>query len=53
MTPLHIKLGLVKQFVKALNKGEALKYILNMFPYLSKAKIEGCIFIRPDVHKIL
>lgn len=53
MPPLHIKLGLVKQFVKALNKdGESFKHLFVLFPKLSKAKIEGGIFIGPDVRKM-
>ena len=39
MAPLHIKLGLIKQFVKQLNtEGEAFKYIQELFPKLSEAK---------------
>ena len=30
-----------------------LKYISNLFPYLSKAKIEDSIFTGPNVRKIL
>ena len=53
MSPLHIKLGLVKQFVKALNtEGEAFKHLSDMFSHLSKANIEG-IFTGPDIRKML
>ena len=39
MPPLHIKLGLMKQFVKALNQeSAAFKYLLEFFPKLSEAK---------------
>jgi len=39
LTPLHIKLGLMKQFVKALNKnGNCFQYICNKFPQLSEAQ---------------
>ncbi|KAL4705415.1 hypothetical protein ACJJTC_002438 [Scirpophaga incertulas] len=42
LPPLHIKLGLIKQFVKALNKdGECFKYIVKLFPKLSSEKIKG------------
>ena len=36
LPPLHIKLGLIKQFVKALDKqGLCFKYISKKFPHLS------------------
>ena len=36
MPPLHIKLGLIKQFVKKLNpEGNAFKHIQELFPKLS------------------
>ena len=39
LPPLHIKLGLMKQFVKALSKeGECFKYLGNKFPGLSEKK---------------
>lgn len=39
---LHIKLGLVTNFIKALNKDEeAFKYLAVLFPKLSKAKISA------------
>ena len=54
MASLHIKLGLVKQFVKALDKdGAAFKYLQNLLPKLSEAKVEGGIFIGPQVKLIL
>lgn len=38
MPPLHIKLGLMKQFVRALDgKSEAFKYLREFFPKLSEA----------------
>jgi hypothetical protein len=47
---LHIKLGLVKQFVKALPKeGECFKYLCKKFPGLSDAKLEEGIFVGPDI----
>ena len=49
--PLHIKLGLMKQFVKALEKeGNFFEYFCNTFPCLSKKKKfdgPGCAFIEP------
>ena len=54
MPLLHIKLGLIKQFVKALDKdGAAFKYLQNLFPKLSEAKVKGDIFIGPQVKLIL
>ena len=42
LPPLHIKLGLFKQFVKALDKDSfAFAYLAEKFPSLSKAKIKG------------
>ena len=44
LPPLHIKLGLIKEFVKALDKdGAAFKYLQNLFPKLSEAKVKGGI----------
>ena len=43
--PLHIKLGLIKQFVKKMNpEGEAFKHIQELFPKLSQAKVKDGIF---------
>ena len=54
MPPLHIKLGLIKQFVKALDRNsEAFKYLQNFFPKLSEAKIKAVIFIGPQIRKML
>ena len=54
MPPLHIKLGLVKQFVKALNKdGDAFQHIDALFPYLSDAKKKAGIFTGPQIRQML
>ena len=54
LPPLHVKLGLVKQFVKALNfEGEVFQEIRSMFPRLSKAKIKGGIFVGPQINTML
>ena len=54
MSPLHIKLGPIKQFVKALDKhGAAFKYLQNLFSKLSEAKVKVSIFIGPQVKLIL
>ena len=49
LPPLHIKLGLVKQFVKALDfQAEVFQEIRLMFPRLSDAKIKRGIFVGPQ-----
>lgn len=54
LPPLHIKLGLMKNFVKALDKdGDALKYLKQIFPKLSDAKLKEGIFVGPQIRKIL
>ena len=52
LPPLHIKLGLIKQLVKALDKdGECFKYICRSFPGLSIEKLKAGIFDGPDIRK--
>jgi hypothetical protein len=54
LPPLHIKLGLVKQFVKALDPaGAAFQHIQQMFPKLSAAKVAGGIFVGPQIKSML
>lgn len=54
MPPLHIKLGLMKQFVKALdNDSDAFRYLCNKFPKLSYAKVKEGVFIGPQIRKII
>lgn len=54
LPPLHIKLGLMKQFTKALKKeGECYKYLHSQFPNLSDAKIKEGIFVGPDIRKLM
>lgn len=54
LPPLHIKLGLFKNFVKALDKdGEAFQYLLQVFPKISYAKIKEGIFVGPQIRKLL
>ena len=53
LLPQHIKLGLMKNIVKFMNKnGEALQYLRSKFPRLSDAKIKGGIFVGPQIRKI-
>jgi len=54
LPPLHIKLGLVKNFVKALNKeSTAFTYLISLFPALSYAKIKEGVFAGPEIKKLL
>lgn len=54
LPPLHIKLGLMKQFVKALVKINLnFIYIKNLFPKISEAKIKGGIFVGPQIRKLM
>lgn len=54
LPPLHIKLGLMKQFVKALPKdGPCFKYLCQKFPHLSEAKLKEGIFNGPDIRKMM
>ncbi|GFT66983.1 uncharacterized protein TNCV_1348281 [Trichonephila clavipes] len=51
--PLHINLGLMKQFMKALDKeGECFKYLCEQFPGLSDAKLKEGIFVGTDIRKL-
>ena len=52
--PLHIKLGLIKQFVRALNKdGDCFKYLRSRFKGLSDEKVKSGIFTGPDIRKLI
>ncbi|KAL6465610.1 hypothetical protein MHYP_G00257430 [Metynnis hypsauchen] len=54
MSPLHIKLGLIKQFVRALDKeSRAFNYLQDLFPKLSEAKIKAGVFVGPQIKKII
>ncbi|XP_076039030.1 uncharacterized protein LOC143024134 [Oratosquilla oratoria] len=54
LPPLHIKLGLMKNFVKALNKeGQAFKYLLQKFPQISDAKLHAGIFDGLQIRTLL
>ena len=47
---MHLKLGLIKHFVKATNQEEAaFTYLWEMFPNLSEAKLKEGIFIGPQM----
>lgn len=54
LPPLHIKLGLMKQFVKALDKnGECYTYLEMKFPGISNAKLKEGIFDGPQIRTML
>ena len=54
LPPLHITLGLTKQFVKALDKkSEAFKYLVNAFPKMYEANIKDGIFGGPQIKKLM
>ena len=54
LPPLHIKLGLMKNFVKALHKnGTAFQHLSTVFPGLSAAKLKEGIFVGPQIRKVL
>ena len=52
--PLHIKLGLIKQFTKALDKhGECFEYLCRAFPPLTEVKLKVGIFDGPQVQQLM
>lgn len=53
--PLHIKLGVMKQFVRALKQreSEAFKYLSRTFPKHSQSKIDAGIFDGPQIRKLI
>jgi len=51
---MHLKLGLMKNFVKAMNQGEAAcTYLWEKFPRLSEAKLKEYIFIGPQIWDLI
>jgi hypothetical protein len=54
LPPLHIKLGLMKQFVKTLAKrnASAFQHVMTIFPKLSEAKLKEGIFIGPQIKQL-
>ena len=50
----HIKLGLMKNFVKALHKnGAAFQHLSTVFPGFSAAKLKEGIFVGPQIREVL
>ena len=53
LPPFLITLGLMKQFIKALDKtGDCFKYVCQKFPVLSKEKFKAGIFDGPQIHTL-
>jgi len=51
---LHIKLGLLKNFVKAMDKnGTGFHYLKEKFPHVSDSKIKEGIFVRPQIRALI
>lgn len=54
LPPLHIKLGIMKNFVKAMDKEKpAFKYLKEKFPKISAAKLNEGIFVGPQIRQVL
>eukprot|EP00795_Rhopilema_esculentum_P009945 gene9945-18558_t len=52
--PLHIKLGLIKQFTKALDKdGSCFQYLCQAFPGLTIEKLKAGIFEGPQIRQLI
>jgi len=53
LPPLHLELGLIKQYVRALNKtGDCFQYIAKKMPKLSESKLEAAIFDGPQIRTL-
>ena len=53
LPPLQVKLGHMKQFVKALNKeGACFKYIQEKFPHMSTEKVKKGVFVGSQIRKL-
>lgn len=57
LPPLHKKLELMKNFVKAMDfygiYGEGFLYLKTFFPTLSEASLKECILVGPDIQKVM
>jgi len=50
LSSMHLKLGMIKNFVKAMNQVEAaFIYLWEKFPRISEAKLKDDIFIVPQI----
>ena len=51
---MHLKLGLIKNFIKAMNEEEAaFTYLREKFPRLSGAKLKEGMFIGPQIRDLI
>ena len=51
--PLHIKIGLIKLFTKALDKdGDCFTYLCQAFPRLTMEKLKAGIFVGPHIRQL-
>jgi hypothetical protein len=54
LPPLHIKFGLLRNFVKTMNKqGKCFEYLREIFREISIAELKENIFIGPQNHEII
>ena len=54
LPPLHIKLGLMKQFLKALDKeGDCFEYPCVKFPVITEEKFKAGVFDGPQIRQLL
>lgn len=54
LPPLHIKLGIMKNFIKALKKdGAATDFLKQKFPRVSEAKLKAGIFDGPQIRELM
>ncbi|GBM11613.1 hypothetical protein AVEN_180159-1 [Araneus ventricosus] len=54
LSPLHIKLGLMKNFVKAMDcGGSGFQYLRMKFPKVSETKIKEGIFVGPQFRQLM
>jgi len=54
LSPLYIKLGLMENFVRGIDKtGRGFEYLRNKFPNVSDAKIKEGIFIGPHIRELI
>jgi hypothetical protein len=54
LPPLHIKLGLMKNFVKGVDKTSyGFEYVMNKFPNVTDTKIKAGIFMGPQIRDLM
>jgi hypothetical protein len=53
LPPLHIKLGLFKQFIKSLESENAKEFLAELFPKMTDAKLKEGVFVGPQLRRIM